>query len=138
MPPPPQSPLNSAQIDSIYNWIMDGALNEVCGTTGSTTGGSGSTGGTTGGSTCDTSAVTFSGMVWPLVQTYCFGCHNGPNAQKGVHLENYQNVLSVANSGQLLGVIKGSGYTIMPPSGSLSSCQIASIEAWINNGSPNN
>jgi len=134
MPPPPNAALNSAQIDSIHNWIQDGALNEICGTPGTSTGGN-----TGGGITCDTTNVTFSATVWPIIQTYCFGCHNGANAQMGVHLENYSNVSAVASSGMLTNVIKGqSGYPLMPPAGALSSCQIAQIQKWITNGTPNN
>ena len=135
MPPPPQAALTSSQVDSIYNWISYGALNENCGTVVTTSGGS--SGG--GSVSCDTTSVTFAKTVSPLIQNYCFGCHNGPNAQKGIHLETYQDISAVASNGMLMGVIEGrSGYPLMPPAGSLSSCQIAQIQAWINQGSPNN
>ncbi len=122
MPPPPQSPLNTAQIDTIYQWIRYGALNENC------------------GSICDTSSiVTFSGSVWPVIQTYCYGCHSGANAQKGLHLENYSDVAAAVSNGKLMAALTGqAGYAIMPPAGSLSSCEIDIIKKWVNAGSPNN
>ncbi len=121
MPPSPNKPLSIAQVDSIYSWISYGALNENC------------------GSLCDTAAaVTFSGTVWPVIQTYCYGCHSGTNAQKGQHLENYQDVYTAASNGKLMGVLTANGYALMPPAGALSSCEINQIQKWIANGSPNN
>ncbi len=122
MPPSPQSPLTPAQIDTIYQWIQYGALNENC------------------GSICDSSqAITYSGSIWPVIETYCYGCHSGANAQKGLHLENYSEISSVASSGKLMGVLTGqAGYVLMPPAGALSSCEISTINKWVNAGSPNN
>jgi hypothetical protein len=120
MPPSPATPLNQAQIDSIYSWIARGAKNENCGTV------------------CDTTDVTFSGSIWPVVQNSCTGCHSGANASKGVHLENYTDVAAVAASGTLLKVLTGVGAAQMPPSGKMSSCTIRMFELWIDQGYPNN
>ena len=125
MPPQPQPPLSTAQVDSIYDWIRYDALNEDCCSLSSTNG-------------CDTSQVSFSATVWPIIQNYCLGCHTGPNAQLGILLDNYQDISAVASSGKLMDVLKAqSGYPIMPPAGSLSACQISQIAAWIHQGSPN-
>ena len=122
MPPPPQNSLSASQIQTGYTWISNGAQDNAC------------------TNTCDTtSAVTYSATVWPIIQTYCLGCHSGPNAQKGQYLENYTDISTVASNGTLLGVIKGlSGYNQMPPSGPIPSCQIAQIEKWVNTGFSNN
>ncbi|HYW95006.1 MAG TPA: c-type cytochrome domain-containing protein, partial [Bacteroidales bacterium] len=69
MPPFPYDPLTSAQIDSIYNWISYGAPDEDC------------------GEVCDTtSTITYAGVIWPLIETNCLGCHSGANPSGGVSL----------------------------------------------------
>ena len=122
MPPPPASPFNSDQKKIIYDWILQGALNNRC----------------DGG--CDTTIVTFSGTVWPLMQTWCMGCHSGSNAGGGIPIENYNNLVTIANNGKLMGTITHSaGYSPMPKSSDkLSDCQIAEIRIWIEDGTPNN
>ena len=121
MPPSGNPQLTSAEIDSIYKWISYGALNETC------------------GETCDTiNPVTFSGVIWPEIQTACTGCHSGSSPSGNVSLASYSDVAAAANSGVLMNALKGSGVPIMPPSGSLSACQIRQFEIWIANGSLNN
>jgi mono/diheme cytochrome c family protein len=123
MPPPPRSPLTSTQITAVYKWIQQGAQNNYCDEM-----------------ECDTVNVTFSQTVWPIVQGSCFGCHNGPAPQGGINLDNYNNVVAVANTGQLMGAINHDpGYSPMPQNGAkLSDCKIAQIQKWINDGTPDN
>ncbi|MBE0661216.1 MAG: hypothetical protein IH597_02010 [Bacteroidales bacterium] len=123
MPPPPMSPLNVAQREAIFNWIMQGALNNYCDDID-----------------CDTLNVTFSGTVWPVIQNRCFGCHNGASASGGIRLENHANLVTVANSGQLMGAIRhDQGFSPMPQNGQkLSDCNITQIQLWINDGTPAN
>ncbi len=121
MPPSKQPQLSSAEIDSIGKWISYGALNESC------------------GEICDTiNPVTFSGTIWPVIQSTCTGCHSGNNPSGNVLLASYNNVAVVASSGLLMNSLKGAGVTRMPPSGSLSQCKIRQFELWVNNGFPNN
>lgn len=121
MPPAPMSRLTSAQIDSIAAWIRYGALDEFC------------------GETCDTvSPVTYSGTIWPVIQTYCTGCHSGTAPSGNVRLDSYTTVSAVAASGTLMDALRGNGVPKMPPAGSLSVCRIRQFELWINNGYPNN
>lgn len=121
MPPSPQLPLTTAQIDLFTTWINDGALNSSC------------------ESGCDTNAVTFSFIVNPIIQNNCLGCHSGSSPSGGVNLSGYTNVNTVAVNGKLLGVVKKqSGYPLMPPSGSLSDCSIRQIELWVQDGAQNN
>ena len=125
MPPPPHAPLSQTQKDLIYKWIQQGAPNNSCVDT----------------SACDTTNVTFSGSVQPILQKYCVGCHNNANANGNppVMLDSYTNVIKVVNNGRLMGSLLGrQGYAKMPPSGSLSQCDIEKIRIWINNGAPNN
>jgi hypothetical protein len=121
MPPSGKPQLSAAEIDSIGKWISYGALNESC------------------GEVCDTiNPVTFSGTIWPLLQSTCTGCHSGTAPSGNVSLSSYSNVATVASSGLLIKSLKGSGVTLMPPSGTLSACRIRQFQIWVNNGYKNN
>jgi hypothetical protein len=121
MPPSNSPQLSAAQIDSIGKWISYGALNENC------------------GEVCDTiNPVTFSGTIWPIMQTSCTGCHTGSSAGGGIILANYANVQAIAANGSLINSLTGTGVPQMPLSGTLSTCQIREFEIWVNGGSLNN
>ncbi len=121
MPPPPLPRLPAAVIDSIAAWIGYGAPDEFC------------------GEVCDTiNPVTFSGNLWPIIQTSCLGCHGVTNPGGSVRLTNYSDVAAVASSGLLMDALKGNGVAKMPPAGSFSVCRIRQFALWINNGYPNN
>jgi mono/diheme cytochrome c family protein len=125
MPPLSNSALNADQIALIAKWIQQGAKDLDCNPDA-------------GG--CDTSNVTFSAYVFPVMQNYCLGCHNGYGASGGINLNAYQDVKTVALDGRLYGVIThATGYSPMPQnSAKLSDCRIAKIKAWIDAGAPNN
>jgi hypothetical protein len=121
MPPPPLPRLPKAVIDSIAAWIGYGAPDEFC------------------GEVCDTiNPVTFSGVLWPVIQTSCLGCHGATSPGGSVRLTNYSDVAAVASSGVLMNALKGNGVPKMPPAGSFSACRIRQFELWIKNGYPNN
>jgi len=122
MPPSPYSSLSSAQIDTIYNWIARGALDEDCGTQ------------------CDTlSEVSFSTVVSPMITANCKGCHSGTVPASGIALENYTDVAAIASNGSLMGVLRSkAGYTPMPPTGPLDACIIRQVEMWVEAGYPQN
>ncbi len=121
MPPSPYNPLQHSQIDSIYSWISLGALNANC------------------GDICDSAKVTFAAKVWPIFQNSCAGCHSGTSASKGIHIENYNDVVTLVNNGLLENVIhQVSPYPLMPPGNPLSTCRIRTIEIWVAAGTPNN
>lgn len=127
MPPPPDPALDPAQIEIIRKWIAQGAQNLFC------------------DAACDTVNVTFSGTIWPeIIQSYCYGCHNGVNASGGIHLENYNDVSAAANiapgqPGSLLGAVThASGNFPMPKNQpKLPDCKISQIRNWISLGKPN-
>jgi hypothetical protein len=121
MPPAGNNQLSVAEIDSIGKWIGYGALNETC------------------GETCDTiSPVTFSGTIWPIMQTSCTGCHTGTAPGGGITIANYSNVQTLALNGSLINSLRETGVTKMPKGGSFSTCRIRQFEIWITNGSLNN
>lgn len=66
-------------------------------------------------------------------------CHAGTGPSGGISLDTYASVKTVANNGRLYGSIShASGYVAMPQSGTMSSCDIKKIKAWIDAGAPNN
>jgi hypothetical protein len=89
-------------------------------------------------SDCDTTNVTYSKTITPIMNNYCTSCHSGSLPSGGINLTAYQGVQAVAANGQLMKAINGNGVPKMPPSGSLPSCRISQIEIWINDGMPNN
>lgn len=119
MPPPPYSPLPQDQIDSIYNWILYGALDEYCGIY------------------CDTSNITYSGIIEPIINVSCKSCHSGARPNGGVSITNYNDVATLATTGILMKVLVGDNVPLMPQGGALPECKIGQIEIWINNGFPN-
>jgi len=90
---------------------------------------------------CDTLDVSFALDVVPILENNCFTCHsnaNAPNFASGLRLEDYEDV-SIATA-QIVGAINHSNGFMPMPQGQekLDSCQIGTIEAWINQGSLNN
>lgn len=126
MPPPPASALAQADIDMIRKWIDQGAKNNTCNY---------DTVGTVDG--CDPSGVSFTNNVSSILSANgCTGCHSGGS----IILNTYAGVKTVADDGRLLGSIKHeSGYRAMPDGGGkMDSCDIATIEVWINEGANDN
>lgn len=104
-----------------------------------TTGGGTGTGGG-GSTTCDTTGVTFSGTVQPLIQSNCLPCHSNSNLAGGIDLEGYSDIRTQALNGKLEGVITHTaGFPAMPQgSPKLPSCDIDKIVKWIDDGAPQN
>ena len=123
MPRPPQTPLTSAQIALIGQWIGQGAQNNSCEPT-----------------SCDTLNVTYSGTIRPVIQARCQGCHSGATPQGGLDFTSWNVLHSVAAEGRLAGAIQHqTGYASMPPTGSaLSDCRVQQFLLWIDAGAPNN
>ena len=121
MPPPPYSPLNSDQIQMIGQWISQGANNNAC------------------SDGCDTTAVNFAGQIWPMMESYCTGCHSASAPGGGIVIADYDDMIALAENGSLMGSIGWeSGYAKMPTNQKLSDCNISLLQKWIDDGSPNN
>lgn len=122
MPPSGHAPLTPTQKDLIYNWILQGAQNLVC------------------ESACgDTINVTYSLSVKPIITNKCVGCHSGTSPQGGIDLSSYAGLKTEVTNGKLWGSVShSSGYSPMPVGGNLSTCELAQIQKWINQGAPNN
>jgi hypothetical protein len=89
---------------------------------------------------CDTTTVTYSGTIAPIISTNCLSCHSASNPSAGFSLSNYEQVKPYAQGGILLGVVQhSSGFQAMPKGGNkLATCDINKIMAWVNRGAPNN
>ena len=119
MPPSPYDPLSASQVQMIRTWILQGARDNAC------------------SDGCDTTTVSFAGQIWPLMDTYCTGCHSSGAAGGGIVIADYTDVVSLAENGNLMGTIRWeSGYANMPPNQQLSDCGISLLQAWINSGFP--
>ena len=95
------------------------------------------------GSSCDTTNITFSGTIAPMLSNYCLSCHSNSTAASyggNIKLEDYSDVITRVNDGKLYGSIShASGYSPMPKGSSqLSDCIITSVKIWIDAGAPNN
>lgn len=87
---------------------------------------------------CDTTNVTYSGTIAPILSNICTSCHGGSVPSGAISLTSYANVQTVAASGLLMKALKGNGVSIMPPSGSFPACRISQFQIWIINGMLNN
>lgn len=89
---------------------------------------------------CDTINVSYSQDVWPIISSNCTSCHSGGAPSGNVYLDNYDNIVIAANNGSLMGAIKHeNGYSPMPKGGAmLSDCNIAIIQKWVDDGTPDN
>lgn len=83
---------------------------------------------------------TFSKNVLPLLNNRCNNCHGGSSPSAGINLTSYTEVIKYVNNGSLMGSINhASGYSAMPKnSGKMSSCEIGTIQSWIDSGAFNN
>lgn len=89
---------------------------------------------------CDTTNVTYSQSIAPIMSASCNSCHNTATASGGIITDTYAGVQSAAAGGLLWKAVNHeSGVLPMPQGGGkLSSCNLQMISIWINAGMPNN
>ena len=87
---------------------------------------------------CDTTDVTFSKNVLPILQSYCYACHSDKNVafSSGISLDGYNNTKGWADAGYLIGDVRHDAGFLGMPYGKpkLSACEINTIVAWVNQG----
>src|SRR5688572_440758 len=91
--------------------------------------------------TCDTTTVTYSATITPLITKHgCLSCHSGTAPVGGFVLTSYSAVKAKVNDGRLLGAIShANGFSPMPQGGNkMPECDINQFRAWINRGALNN
>jgi hypothetical protein len=89
-----------------------------------------------GTSTCDTVNPTYAATIQPTINNNCQGCHSGSAPSADLDLSTLDNVKTAVNSKNLLNHLMGNNASLMPPSGSLSDCNIKEFDVWITNGMP--
>lgn len=87
--------------------------------------------------------VSYSNHVVPIVLSNCYSCHGSSvysTSGGSINLEGHGNILVVAQNGLLVKSIRHSaGASPMPKNRSaLSSCDVSTIENWVNQGIKNN
>lgn len=89
---------------------------------------------------CDTTQVSFSGTINPILEAKCNQCHNASQSDGGVTLEGYSEVIQWVDNGLLLCSVRwDDGCSQMPKNApQIPSCDIAKIERWILDGAPEN
>lgn len=124
MPPAPRSPLTADQRALVLKWIQQGAQDLHC------------------DAACDTTNVTFSGVIKPLITTKCVGCHSASNPGGGIKLTSYTEIKTQVNNQKLWGAINHlPGYKPMPyPAGGpkMPQCELDQIRIWIQAGALDN
>jgi len=90
---------------------------------------------------CDTLEVSYAMDIVPVLANNCYTCHsnaNAPDFGSGIALEEYADVSS--SSALIVAAINHlEGVPAMPKeSDKLDTCTINLIEAWVNDGSPEN
>lgn len=117
---PPSGPLSKTQTDLFLKWIQQGAKETICNVS------------------VDTTNVTFSKSVKPMLDTYCVGCHKVGAASGSVVLDNYTGVKVYVDNQRLFGSMSyQQGYSPMPPTGKLTDCQLLVVQKWILKGAKN-
>ena len=89
------------------------------------------------GTACDTSDVTFSATIIPVLSNNCLSCHSNATAAaagNNIRLEDYADVRARAVA--VAGSIKHTGtYSPMPKNGGkLKTCSITQFDIWVRKG----
>jgi hypothetical protein len=89
---------------------------------------------------CDTTNVTYSLLVEPIIAQNCYACHSAIDPSSGISLEGYANLKKQVDDERLIGAIRHqSGYSPMPKDApALSECNILKIEKWVAEGAQDN
>jgi hypothetical protein len=92
-----------------------------------------------GGSACDTTTVTYSGTIVPILNNNgCNTCHTVTSGN-GIVTTDYANLKLLATNGKLVNSVNGTGTPLMPLGGQkMPSCTLAKISKWVRDGALNN
>ncbi len=90
---------------------------------------------------CDTSQVTFSGSIVPMLDNHCWACHSNASAPafgNNIALEDYADVAAATEA--VMGAIRHeSPWSPMPKnSAKLDACLISQFEIWVRDGAIEN
>ena len=88
-------------------------------------------------SNCDTTSMSYSRDIAPIIQDNCLSCHAPGGVQEAHPYDTYAGLKVYANNTKLLIRINDT-VTPMPQSGLMTPCNRHKIESWVNAGAPNN
>lgn len=87
---------------------------------------------------CDTTNVTFTKNIVPILSNYCWSCHSNVNAAafgSNFKLENYSDVKAMLDR-MYNSVTHQSAYPMPKNSAMLNNCIITQFTIWKNNSAP--
>lgn len=88
---------------------------------------------------CDTSNVTYSSYIKPLVDSRCTSCHSGGSPSGGIDLTTYAGIKTQVDNGKFYGAIAQlDGFIPMPQGDRLSDCDISKVKIWVDKGAQQN
>ena len=90
---------------------------------------------------CNTENIRYSDNVERILGDFgCLSCHNDMFPSGGVNLKGYANVKLYVDNGRLMGSIRHEqGFSPMPQNQvKMRDCEIDKLQAWIDEGAPNN
>lgn len=89
--------------------------------------------------TCDTSNVTYTATIAPIMNQHCVSCHSGSAPSGNIDLTSYANVMAEASTGSLYGSMSHDpNWSAMPQGGNkLDDCTLLKIKTWVDRGTPN-
>ncbi len=125
MPPAPYASFTAEQIQLIKDWVSQGMKIGVdC------------------AGPCDSTNITYSATIKPIIQNSCYGCHstsNAPSSGGSIILDSYANIKTYVDNGKLECTINYAGCSPMPKGQvQLSPCKLTQIRKWVTAGAPNN
>ena len=87
-----------------------------------------------------TTSASYTQQVVPIFQQFCYSCHSGGFPSGGITMGTHAADKAIGQNGKLYGSVSyGAGYSPMPKGmAKRTSCEIATIKRWIDNGMPNN
>ena len=93
-----------------------------------------------GNTTCDTTGVSYSKQILPILQDNCYTCHQGSNPPSGIDLSDFSVLQSHVKNGDLKSAVTHTGNVTPMPYGlpMLPSCEVNTIVAWVDQGALNN
>jgi len=91
------------------------------------------------GATCDTTNVTYSATIVPILAANCNSCHTNSSGN-GVVTTDYTNLKKIVTNGQLVNSVNGTGGIVPMPLGGqkMIACNLLKISKWVSNGALNN
>lgn len=91
-------------------------------------------------SVCDTTNITFSNFVKPMVDQQCKSCHGATSPSGGLSLIDYTTIKASVASGKFYNSVTwASGISPMPQGGNKwTNCDLLKLKNWIDKGAQNN